>query len=274
MPPDFAHRYAELTVADATFRALFPTGPGRIANTGVLLRDMDAAEIDHSVVMGFGWTDCRIARESNDYLLSAQRANPDRITAFCSVNPAWGEPAVAEAKRTIDKGAAGIGELHSDTQGFSLDDSETLAPVMEVLREAGLPVTIHASEPVGHQYPGKGTATPDKLLRFASSFPENQIIMAHLGGGLPFYAAMPEVQAALANVWFDTAAIPYLYRPDAVAAAAITAGHDRILFGSDYPLLKPRRVIDHVTSAALTAEQRGKILGVNALSLLGKNPYA
>ncbi len=271
MPPAFATRYSELAAADATFRALFPNGPGRMADVDTLLHDMDAAGIDHAVIMGFGWTDRAIAREANDYLLSAQRANPDRITAFCSVNPAWGAPAVSEAKRCIDLGMRGIGELHADTQGFNLDDCETLGPVMAVLQDAGLPINVHASEPVGHQYPGKGTTTPEQLLRFASAFPDNRIVMAHLGGGLPFYAAMPEVCAALANVWFDTAAIPYLYRPDAVVAAAITAGADRILFGSDYPLLKQRRVIDHVTSAPLTGEQHDKILGANAQSLLGRN---
>ena len=129
-------------------------------------------------------------------------------------------------------------------------------------------MVVHASEPVGHQYPGKGTTTPDHLLQFATNFPENRLVFAHLGGGLPFYASMPEVAEALTNVWYDTAALPFLYRPSAITAAAITAGNDRILLGTDYPLLTHRRVIDYVRLADLRAKDIDAIMGGNAAVLL------
>ena len=79
---------------------------------------------------------------------------------------------------------------------------------------------------------------------------------------------MPEVAAALSNVWYDTAALPYLYRADAVAAAAITADPQRILFGSDYPLLRQRRVIDYIRSAGLSPGELDAVLEHNAARLL------
>ncbi len=251
LPPGFAERHHELAGRDRTYAALFPKPGGRIADVEALLREMDAAGVDRAVAMGFGWTDQEVAKEANDYLMGAGRAYPDRITALASVNPAWGEAAVVEAERCLDGGAAGIGELHADTQGFDITDGDALSPLMELLRERGTPVVIHASEPVGHHYPGKGTTTPEQLLKFVANFPDNRMVLAHLGGGLPFYAAMPEVGAALGNVWYDTAALPYLYRAEAVAAAALTAGAERILFGSDWPLLRQRRVMDYVGSATL-----------------------
>ena len=247
---------------------MFPDERGRTADVDALLRDMDAAGIDHAVVMGFGWTDLGIARIANDYLVSAAKANPDRISAFASVNPAWGGAAVLEARRCLDAGAVGIGELHADTQGYDIGNPDVMGPIMSLLRDSGALITVHASEPVGHLYPGKGHTTPDKLLQFASNFPENRIVLAHLGGGLPFYAAMPEVGEALANVWYDTAALPYLYRPSAVAAAAVTAGADRVLFGTDYPLLTHRRVLDYVKSAELPPADSETILGGNSAALL------
>ena len=268
LPPDFADRHCELAARDATYAALFPRAGGRIADAEALRRDMAAAGVDRAVAMGFGWTDPGVAAEVNDYLLAAAAASPERITAFASVNPAWGDGAVAEAARCLDGGAAGIGELHADTQGFDIADRGTMAPLMELLRGRGRPVTVHASEPVGHQYPGKGATTPERLLRFAENFPENRIILAHLGGGLPFYAAMPEVAEALRNVWYDTAALPFLYRPAAVSAAVAIAGAERILFGTDYPLLKHRRVIEWVNAAGLGARQRAAALGGNAGRLL------
>ena len=268
LPPQFRGRHRELAAQDATYAALFPDERGRIADADSLLRDMDTAGIDHAVIMGFGWTDQAMAMIVNDYLVSAAKAHPDRISAFASVNPAWGDATVLEARRCLDTGAVGIGELHADTQGFDISDPTVMGPVMELLRDAGLPITIHASEPVGHLYPGKGQTTPDKLLQFASKFPNNRIVLAHLGGGLPFYAAMPEVAKALSNVWYDTAALPYLYHPSAVAAAVVTAGADRILFGTDYPLLAHQRVLDYVKSADLPPACAEAILSRNPASLL------
>ena len=268
LPPQFQGRHRELAARDATCAALFPDERGRTADVDSLLRDMDAAGIDRAVVMGFGWTDQGIARIANAYLVSAAKAHPDRISAFASLNPAWGDAAVLEARRCLDAGAVGIGELHADTQGYDIGDAEVMGPIMSLLRNAGALITVHASEPVGHLYPGKGQTTPDKLLQFASNFPENRIVLAHLGGGLPFYAAMPEVAEALSNVWYDTAALPYLYRPSAVAAAVTTAGADRVLFGTDYPLLTHRRVLDYVKSAELTPADAAAILGGNSAGLL------
>ena len=271
LPPEFRVRHWELAARDATYAALFPDAGGRIADVDSLLRDMDATEIDHAVVMGFGWTDEEVARTANDYLVGATKGHHDRISAFAAVNPAWGDAAVVEARRCLDAGAVGLGELHADTQGYDIGDAEVMGPIMSLLRDAGRLLTIHASEPVGHLYPGKGRTTPDKLLRFALNFPDNRIVLAHLGGGLPFYEAMPEVAEALANVWYDTAALPYLYQPSAIAAAAAIAGANSILFGTDYPLLTHRRVQNHVRSAGLGPAEIDAILGDNAAALLYAN---
>ncbi len=267
LPPDFARRHDELAARDATYAALFPSAGARMADAETLLRDMDAAGIDRAVVMGFGWTDPSVAAEANDYLLQAATAHPDRLTALASANPAWGEPAIEEAVRCFDAGAAGIGELHADSQGFDIGDTRIMAPLMVELRRRDLILVVHASEPVGHQYPGKGTSTPERLAQLAANFPQNRIVLAHLGGGLPFYAAMPEVADTLQNVWYDTAALPFLYRPTAVAAVVATAGADRILFGTDYPLLSHGRVADHIRDAGLNDEQLKAIMGGNAATL-------
>ena len=267
LPPDFARRHDELAARDATYAALFPNPGARMADAKTLLREMDAAGIDRAVVMGFGWTDPSVAAEANDYLLQAASAHPDRLAALASVNPAWGEPAIEEAVRCFDAGAAGIGELHADSQGFDIGDAQIMAPLMAELHHRDLILAVHASEPVGHQYPGKGTSTPKRLAQLASNFPRNRIVLAHLGGGLPFYSAMPEVADSLRNVWYDTAALPFLYRSTAVAAVAATAGAGRILFGSDYPLLSHSRVADHIRDAGLDDGQLDAIMGGNAATL-------
>ena len=84
-----------------------------------------------SVALGYGWTDIDIAREANDYILESAKTHSGKIVPFCSVNPAWGDQAVAEIERCADLGALGVGELHPDTQGFDPGDTELLSPLMD-----------------------------------------------------------------------------------------------------------------------------------------------
>ena len=136
LPPDFGSRHDELAARDATYAALFPEPGGRFADAETLLRDMDATGVNRAVAMGFGWTDPDIAAEANDYLLRAAAAHPDRIIAFASVNPAWGDEAVREAARCLDAGATGIGEIHADSQQFDIADAAVMGPLMALLQGA------------------------------------------------------------------------------------------------------------------------------------------
>ena len=228
---------------------------------------MDRDGVDRAVVMGMGWTDQDSAAEANDYIIQAVADNPDRLSGFCSVNPAWGEPAYTEAKRCIAAGLIGIGELHADTQGFDISSVPEMAPIMEMARADALPVLVHASEPVGHRYPGKGSTTPDKLYRFIQNFPGNPIICAHWGGGLPFYSLMPEVKESLKLVYFDSAASPFLYRPEVFPAAAELVGAGKVLFASDYPLMDMSRPLEQARSMGLAPDVEERLLSGNAAKL-------
>ena len=269
LPARFQQHREEYLRRDATFAALFASPKARIATAEQLLAAMDRAEVDVAVVMGYGWTDAEVAREANDYLLESASCHPQRLVAFCSLNPAWGWPAVYEVERCARGGAKGIGELHPDTQGLDITDREAMAPLMDAARELGLCVLTHASEPVGHEYPGKGHTTPDQLYAFSYNFPDNTIVCAHWGGGLPFYALMPEVGQSLANVYFDSAATPLLYRPAVYSAAVQSAGYQRILFGSDYPLVGYHRALGQAREFGLGPDVQEKVLGGNAAKLLG-----
>lgn len=269
LPPDFPGRHDELARRDATYATLFPEKGARMATAESLLGAMDHSGIDHSVALGFGWTDPSVAREVNDYLIESVKGRSRRLTGFCTVNPAWGDAALKEVERCTAAGLKGVGELHPDSQGFDLTDSDALAPFMDLTRALGLPVLIHASEPVGHTYPGKGRTTPELVYRFIKSFPGNTIICAHWGGGLAFYGLMPEVPGELGNAYFDCAASPFLYRKEVFSVAAQAIGADRILFGTDFPLLRHSRVLEQIAQAKLDDDSRAAILGKNGAALLG-----
>jgi len=144
-----------------------------------------------------------------------------------------------------------------------------MAPFIELIRKHNLILLTHTSEPVGHDYPGKGIITPGMLYPFITRYPDLTIVCAHWGGGLPFYALMPEVKRAMNNVLFDTAASPFLYSPQVYNHVIQLIGGDKILFGSDYPLLAQSRVLKEIKSLDLPEETENLILSGNAQRLLG-----
>jgi predicted TIM-barrel fold metal-dependent hydrolase len=144
-----------------------------------------------------------------------------------------------------------------------------MAPLMEMAQRRGVPVLVHASEPVGHPYPGKGRTTPEALMGLIQDFPQATIICAHWGGGLPFYALMPEVAGALENVYFDSAASPFLYDERVFSQVAQLVRPQRLLFATDYPLIPPQRLLAQVRSCGLSPEVEAMVLGGNAARLLG-----
>ena len=153
-------------------------------------------------------------------------------------------------------------------QGFNLADRTTMKPVVDAALKHDLIFLTHSSEPVGHEYSGKGSITPDILYSFITKFPNLKLVCAHWGGGLPFYALMPEVAEALANVFFDTAATVFLYKPEIFERVSQIIGSDKILFGSDYPLMHQNRVLAQIQASQLPEEDKARILGANAQKLL------
>ena len=266
--PDTAPRRDELCARDSTFRELYGDPKAKLAVAPELIAALDRNHTDYAVALGFAWADPALCRWHNDALLAASQKDP-RIIPFCTVNPA-AEP--DELRREVERcaaaGARGLGELRPESLGTNLDGAagDLLARLAE---EHGLVLLFHASEPVGHAYPGKAGGSLGPLYRFIAAHPRVRVICAHWGGGLPFYTLMPEVREALRNTWFDTAATTLLYDPGVYRRVIDLIGAERILFGSDFPLLGPLRQARAVRAASLDGTEQALILGDNAATLLG-----
>ena len=266
-------RRGQLVAIDPTFAEMYSDPAARMATDDDLIRDMDEDDVEVSVVLGIGWADPDLARESNDYIAEVVSRNPARIVGFGIVNPAL-NGAVEEVERCAGIGLRGIGELHPDTQGFDVADPVVMEPVLDALRAHDMALTVHCSEPVGHTYPGKGRNTPDRLMDLVGMASGLSLVLAHWGGGLPFYALMPEVADSLSGVHFDTAASPFLYDPRVFEVAASLVGSGRIVAASDYPLMRYTRVRSQVEATELPEADRAALLGGNAARLLDLTPQA
>ncbi|MFC2019545.1 amidohydrolase family protein [Chloroflexota bacterium] len=267
-PPQIREKRSQYVAADPSFALLYSSPRARLATADELVASMDECGIDISVITNLGWTTHRLCAETNDYIMESVARYPERLVGFCAVQPNSPEAAVAELERCARGGIRGVGELRPDMQAFDFM-AEEVAPVLAAIEEHKLILLTHASEPVGHDYPGKGAITPDMLYPFIVAHPEMNVVCAHWGGGLPFYGLMPEVKKAMRNVFFDTAASPFLYSPEVYSRVIQLVGADKILFGSDYPLLSPSRLLGEVDSLGLAGADRESILSGNARRLLG-----
>jgi len=269
LSPQIQQNRDQYIESDPCFAAIYSNPKAKIATADELIQSMDEAGIDISVVVNYGWTTHEMCVETNDYILESVARYPQRLIGFCTVQLQSGEAATAEIERCAKGGMKGVGEMRPDLQMVDLGDEVVMNPFIEALRKYKLIMLTHASEPVGHDYPGKGAVTPDVLYPLITSFPDLTIVCAHWGGGLPFYALMPEVKRALSNVYFDTAASPFLYNAQVYNQVSQLVGADKILFGTDYPLLAQSRLLKEIESLNLAKETKEMILSGNARRLLG-----
>ena len=255
------------------FRLLYDSPKAKICAVEDLIETMDQHEVDISIICGFPWRTPELAKKNNDAVIEAVIKYPDRIKGLACFDASW-DRAADEARRCIDAGLSGAGELAFYLSGIDRAALDALDPVMAVLRENGnLPCMIHTNEPVGHLYPGKTPVTIEQIYSLAEEFPDNRIILAHWGGGIFFYNCMKkQTKNVLKNIWYDTAASPYLYDP-CVYDIAVDAGiRDRVLFGTDFPLLGPDRYFRDMDNSKINETAKKKILGLNARALYMQHP--
>ena len=253
---------------ESAFKLLYNSPKSKLVGAKSIVESMNEHGIDKSVVFGFPWQNSEIFCEHNDYIMSSVARYPERLVGLCCFDP-FSKEAVAEVKRCIDGGISGVGELafyQSEIDDTVLDQ---LTPIMGICQNENLPILIHTNEPVGHMYPGKAPNTLRQIYNLIKRFQDNRIVLAHWGGGIFFFNLLKkEVKETFQNVYFDTAASPFLYDPAIYTYAIDIIGLDKILFGSDFPLLKPVRYFEEMGKAGISKDQIESICGLNAEKLL------
>jgi len=266
-PQEIVEARTALLSREPWFRHLYESPQSRLATVADLLRALDEDGVTMAVALSFGWRLPGLCRDTNSSIVEAIRPYRQRIIPFCAV-----VPGTADVEKEIERCAAlgfrGVGELYPDGQGFDLANERHVRPLVEACRAHRMIILLHASEPVGHQYAGKGRSTPERLERFLSLAQGVPVVLAHWGGGLLFYELMPEVRELAAQVAYDTAATPYLYDPRAYQIGSVLAP-DRLLFGSDFPLMRPRKALAYLEKAGLPAKAKQALLWENGARVLG-----
>jgi predicted TIM-barrel fold metal-dependent hydrolase len=208
----------------------------------------------------------------NEEIMEVAAANPDVLIPFASVDPGKGERAVAEARRLIaDYGVRGF-KFHPNVQAFFPND-RAVYPLYEVIAEAGLPALFHTGHSgIGTGLPGGGGirlkySNPIHVDDVAVDFPELPIVLAH--PSFPWQDEALSVALHKQQVWIDLSGWSPKYFPPQLVHYANTMLRDRVLFGSDFPLITPDRWLADFAEAGFKDEVRPLVLKENAARLLG-----
>ena len=271
LPRDVQRDRSQFIHRDFAFASLYSSEKTKLASEEQIIEYLDTCGIDRAAVFGFPWVDSDLIRRNNDEIWDFHQRNPDRIIPFAVLSPRGNEADSLEAERTLADGFAGIGELAMYHGGWTAENLEAISTCLNAAEKAGAPVMVHVNEPVGHSYPGKIPVDFQGLLRLITACPDLNFILAHFGGGIFFYGLMPEVSKILTHTYFDTAASPFLFDSRVFEVACRILGPEKILFGSDFPLLSLPRYLKELDKTELDETIRDRILGKNILKLLGKS---
>lgn len=262
-PPEVIADWERIAAREPYFSLLVRGRAHRWGTADDLLAAMAEDGVDESWICGFGFADLGLCRLCNDYVLDAAARSGGRLRPLAVVPPA-APGAEAEILRCAARGAIGVGEIFPDGQNFPIDDIRVTWRLAAACQENGLFAMIHAGEPLGRDYPGKGATGPRELWTLARNHPELRILAAHLGGGLFFYEHLKEAARVLQNVWYDTAAAPFLYDAPLFASCAASPRMEKVLYGSDFPLLRLPRYRCMVGDGVFPEEETTAFYGENA----------
>ena len=219
-----------------------------------MLNAMDRAGIDLSCLFNIFHPD---GRTGNDLTAAFVARHPDRFIGFAYACPLWPEDPTAELKRAIDELGFKAIKIYSPYTPYPLDHP-AWDPVYGFADERGLAIIAHTG--------GEATSSPEQLGRAAPRFPNAKFVAGHAGNAEPFRGQAIAAARARPNFYLETCST--FRTPGVVEELVSKAGADRVLFGSDVPLMDPRPQLGKIITADIDAEAKRLVLGANAHRLL------
>jgi uncharacterized protein len=209
---------------------------------------------------------------SNEEIAEAAAQHPDVLIPFSSIDPARGRAGVRAARRLVEQHGVRGFKFHPSIQAFEPNDRRHY-PLYEELQSLGVPALFHTGQTgIGSGLPGgRGIklrfSDPMLLDDLAADFPGLTIIMAH--PSVPWQDAAIAIAQHKANVYIDLSGWSPKYFPPQLVRATNTLLKNKVLFGSDYPLLRPERWVRDFEQLEIRDEVRPLIMKQNAIRALG-----
>nr|BFE70469.1 4-hydroxyphenyl-beta-ketoacyl-CoA hydrolase [Actinoplanes digitatis] len=211
-------------------------------------------------------------RIANEEIAEGCAAHPDTLIAFASIDPHKGRAGVREARRLVERHGVRGFKFHPSLQGFAPDDRLAF-PLYEAIEELGAVALFHTGQTgIGAGVRGGGGirlrySNPMLVDDVAVDFPDLRIILAH--PSFPWQDEALAVATHKQHVHIDLSGWSPKYFPPQLVRYANSLLQDKVLFGSDYPLITPDRWLADFAALDIKPAVRPKILKTNAARLLG-----
>jgi uncharacterized protein len=209
---------------------------------------------------------------SSEEIAARAAQYPDVLIPFGSVDPHNGVAAVRQIRRLVeDYGVQGF-KFHPSLQAFQPND-RAFYPLYAAIEEAGVPALFHTGQTgIGAGLPGgRGIklrySAPMLLDDVAADFPGLTVILAH--PSVPWQDEAISIATHKSNVYIDLSGWSPRYFPEQLVRAANSFLRTKVLFGSDFPLLTPKRWLRDFDELDIKPEVRQLILVENAARVLG-----
>jgi predicted TIM-barrel fold metal-dependent hydrolase len=208
----------------------------------------------------------------NEEVAQACAEHSDALIPFASVDPWRGRAGARTARRLVEEHGVRGFKFHPSLQGFAPDD-RLAYPLYEVIEELGVPALFHTGQTgIGAGVAGGGGirlkySNPMLVDDVAVDFPELRIILAH--PSFPWQDEALAVATHKPHVHIDLSGWSPKYFPPQLVRYANSLLQDKMLFGSDYPVITPDRWLADFAELDIKPEVRPKILKDNAARLLG-----
>ena len=232
---------------------------------GELLRKGAEAGVDRFLVQSVATVPHQV-RSINDFIAECVRQEqPGRLIGFGAMHPDF-EDIGGETERIISLGLRGI-KLHSDFQGFNIDDEKAF-PIYEAA-EGRLPILFHIGDMRSDR------SSPERLLKVVKRFPKLTVIGAHLAGwsvwdrGAELFGDYIR-EDPQCRVYTDCSSSLYAMSPEHASELIRKFGADRVMWGTDYPMFNAKKELERFAALPLDERERELILSENARRMLGE----
>jgi predicted TIM-barrel fold metal-dependent hydrolase len=253
---------------DANFlgQIRFPEELRRGVSVAQYLAKMDQAGVERSFLAAARAGDRR-ERDSREVpyerVHEVCRAHPGRFSGLAGIDPFRGMEGVRELERAVrDYGFVGA---HLYPHHFELaPDHAKYYPYYAKCCELGIPIMMQVGQSLVYQQGRRrrSVGRPIALDAVACDFPELTLIGIHIG--IPWTDEMIAMAWKHPNVYIGTDAYAPRYWPPQLVHYLDTYGREKVMFGTDWPVVDPVRALREIETLDIRPEAKALLLGDNA----------